>query len=67
MTDQNIITSYQALQRASQLLDTAAVLAAEITDADLKLCRALSQAVELLADTSRALVDDSLREMELRK
>ena len=66
MNVQTSITTYQALQRASQLLDTAAVLAAETCDANQQLCRALNQAVALLTDTSRELVEDSLREMESR-
>lgn len=61
------ITTYQALQRASQLLDTAAVLAAETDDANQKVYRALNQAVALLTDTSRSLVEDSLRDMESQR
>lgn len=66
MNEQNTVTTYLALQRASQLLETAAVLSAETADADLKVARALNHAVALLADTSRNLVDDSLREIETR-
>jgi hypothetical protein len=67
MNHQTTITTYQALQRASQLLDTAAVLAAETSDANQKVCRALNQAVALLTDTSRSLVEDSLRDMESQR
>lgn len=67
MNHQTSITTYQALQRASQLLDTAAVLAAYTGDANQKVCRALNQAVALLTDTSRSLVEDSLRDMESQR
>jgi len=63
MTAQTFSASYLNLQRTSELLDTAAVLAAETADADLQLCRALSQAVALLAETSRVLVEESMQEM----
>lgn len=66
MNDLTATSAYQSLQRASQLLDTAAVLVAETSDADLKLCRALNQAVALLTATSRKLVDDSLRTLDSR-
>lgn len=63
MTDRTHSAPYQNLRRASELLDTAAVLAAETADADLQLCRALSQAVALLAEISRVLVEESMQEM----
>jgi hypothetical protein len=66
MNDQTNLAAYQSLQRASQLLDTASVLAAETGDANRQLCRALNQAVALLTETSRTLVEDSLLEMKLR-
>ncbi|MDY1019488.1 hypothetical protein SOM59_20635 [Pseudomonas coleopterorum] len=66
MKDQTNLAAYQSLQRASQLLDTASVLAAETSDANQQLCRALNQAVALLTETSRTLVEDSLLEMKLR-
>jgi hypothetical protein len=66
MKDQTNLAAYQSLPRASQLLDTASVLAAETSDANQQLCRALNQAVALLTETSRTLVEDSLLEMKLR-
>lgn len=66
MKDQTNLAAYQSLQRASQLLDTASVLATETSDANQQVCRALNQAVALLTETSRTLVEDSLLEMKLR-
>ena len=42
MNDQTNLAAYQSLQRASQLLDTASVLAAETGGANQQLCRALN-------------------------
>lgn len=66
MNDQISSDTYQNLVRASHFLHTATVLAGESCDADLKLCRALNGAIALLADTSRILVENSLREMQPR-
>jgi hypothetical protein len=66
MNHQTNLAAYQSLQRASQLLDTASVLAAETGDANQQLCRALNQSVALLTETSRTLVENSLLEMKLR-
>lgn len=66
MNDQAATRSFQRLERASQLLGTAVVLANETTDADLTLCRAINQAVVVLAETSRMLVDESMRDLSRR-
>lgn len=64
MTAVSTYTTYQKLQRASELLGTAAALASETTDADLTLCRAVNQAVIVLTDTSRALMEDLMQSIE---
>ena len=64
MTAPSPSATYQKLQRVSELLGTAAALASETTDADLALCRAVNQAVIVLTDTSRALVEDLVQSIE---
>ncbi|WP_225775349.1 hypothetical protein [Pseudomonas sp. Marseille-Q5115] len=64
MTEPSSSTTYQKLQRASELLCTAAALASETTDADLTLCRAVNQAVIVLTDTSRALLEDVMQDID---
>ncbi|WP_040259308.1 hypothetical protein [Pseudomonas massiliensis] len=63
MTDHSTTPIYQKLQRASQLLETAVVLASETSDADLRLCRAINQAVVVLTETSFMLVSELMLEL----
>lgn len=50
----------EALEHASSMLATAVTLAAEMADADLRTCRALSQAFGHFAEASKVLVDASV-------
>jgi hypothetical protein len=53
----------EALEHASGMLATAMTLTAEMADADLRTCRALSQAVSHFMEASKVLVDASVNGM----
>jgi hypothetical protein len=50
----------EALEHASGMLSTALALIGEMADADLRTCRALSQAVGHFMEASKVLVDASV-------
>lgn len=55
----------EALEHASSMLATVMTLTAEMADADLRTCRALSQAVSHFAEASKVLVDASVDGMHV--